>query len=225
MREINLGQSEAKLRLLGAAEQLLAEHGFETVSVRDITQVAKANVAAINYHFGTRDGLLALVVTRYLGPLNDERLVRLDALERKWSGKAVPLEEIVDALVRPLVGIVRKTELAEPWGCRLLGHILALPGASLPAVLERQAQAVAERFLRALGKSLSMVTADELVWRLHLVVGALLHLLRQQPAGVVAVPSLEASLGRLIRFAVAGLRDGVVADAPAKKGPQATFDF
>ena len=70
MRDLTLPPSESKQRLLDAAEHLFADCGFETVSVRDITQHVKANVAAINYHFGTRDGLIALVVTRYLTPLN-----------------------------------------------------------------------------------------------------------------------------------------------------------
>lgn len=221
--------SEAKQRLLDAAESLLAERGFEVVSVRDITQLAKANVAAINYHFGTREGLIAWVVARYLPPVSDERLARLEILERKGgAGKAAPVEEILDALVRPLVASVRKSGLPERLACLLLGRIFAMPGAGLSPAMEEQRRAVNERFTRALGKSLPAVAPEELVGRMLLVVGALIHLLMHQELLqqlTDAAPTLEATLSRFIRFAAAGLRDGVAPETTVKKGPQAVFDF
>lgn len=231
MREINLSQSESKRRLLDAAELLFAEHGFEAVSVRDITQHAKANVAAINYHFGTRDGLIALIVTRYLTPVNEERLARLDALERKGPGKAVPVEEIINAFVRPLVGIVRKSDLSERQYCKLLGRIFAMQGEGLPQAMENPMRQLSERFARALGKALPAVTPEDLVWRMHFVVGALIHMLMNEEmlqrltGGVAGSPTMEATLGRFIRFAAAGLREGVESEPAVKKGPQAMFDF
>jgi AcrR family transcriptional regulator len=233
MREINLAQSAAKRKLLESAELLFAERGFEAVSVREIIRHAETNVAAINYHFGSRDSLIGLVVSRYLTPVNEERLARLETLERKWSGKAVPVEEVIDAMVRPLVGVVRKAALPERLCARLLGLIFALRGENLPAAIEEQARQVSERFTRMLGKSLVTVTPEELVWRQHFVTGALIHLLVNQDVleqlshGVSGAPAMEATLSRFIRFATAGLREGVEADPAAvvKKGPQAMFDF
>ena len=180
MREIKIPQSESKLRLLDAAEPLFAEGGFEVVSVRDITQRAKANVAAIHYHFGSRDDLIALVVTRYLAPIHEERLARLEVLERKWPGKAVPVEELMDAWVRPFVGMARKSAMAEPLVCKLLGRIFAMHGVVMPAAVELQARQVHERFTRALGKSLPSVTPEDLGWRMHLMAGAMIHMLMHQ---------------------------------------------
>lgn len=231
MREIKLPQSESKRRLLDAAEQLFADKGFEVVSVRDITQMAKANVAAVNYHFGSRDGLIALVVTRYITPVNEERLVRLEALERKWSGKAVPLEEIIDALVRPLAGIVQKSELSERLFCKLMGRIFSLQGNGFPEVVELQMRHLSDRFIRAMAKSLPSLSQEELIWRTHFVIGSMIHTLMNQDMlhrltnGASGTPTMEATLGRFIRFAAAGLREGVELEPVAKKGPQATFDF
>jgi AcrR family transcriptional regulator len=231
MREINLAQSESKRRLLDAAELLFAERGFEAVSVRDITQHAKANVAAINYHFGTRDGLIALIVTRYLTPVNEERLARLDVLERKGPGKALPVEEIINAFVRPLVGIVRKSDLSEHQYCKLLGRIFAMQGAGLPQAMEDPMRQLSERFTRALGKALPAVAPEDLVWRMHFVVGALIHMLMNEEmlqrltSGASGAPTMEATLGRFIRFAAAGLREGMESEPAVKKGPQAMFDF
>jgi len=232
MREIQMPPSEAKQRLLDAAQSLLAERGFEVVSVRDITQLAKTNVAAINYHFGTRDGLIAWVVARYLPPVSEERLARLETVERKGgAGNAAPVEEILDAWVRPLVASARKSELPDHLACKLLGRIFAMTGAALSPAMEEQRRAVNERFTRALGKSLPTVAPVELSGRMHLVVGALIHLLMHQELlqpptrGAAGAPVLESSLSRFTRFAAAGLREGVAPESPVKKGPQAVFDF
>jgi AcrR family transcriptional regulator len=231
MHDLKSPQSESKRRLLDAAEQLFAERGFDVVSVRDVTQLAKANVAAINYHFGTRDGLIAQVVARHLTPVNEERLARLETLERKWSGKVPPLEEVIDAFVRPLVSAVRKSELSERLLCALLGRIFALQGALLPSAIEDQARHLSDRFTRVLGKALPAVSPEELAWRTHFVIGAMIHMLLNQDLlhritnGVSGMPSMDVTLGRFIRFACAGLREGVELEPAMKKGPQATFDF
>jgi AcrR family transcriptional regulator len=231
MRDMTIPESGSKRKLLDAAEQLFAEKGFEAVSVRDITQLAKTNVASVNYHFGSRDGLLSLVMTRYMTPVTEERLVRLEALEKKWSGKSVPLEEIIDALVRPLVGQVRKSDLTERLFYKLTGRIFAEQGTGLPPQIEDQFRQVAERFTRSFAKALPTIQAEELAWRIHFVIGGMIHMLTHQElihrlsGGASGAPTMEATLSRFIRFAAAGLREGVVIEEPLKKGPQATFDF
>ena len=231
MREMTIPESGSKRKLLDAAEQLFAEKGFEAVSVRDITQLAKTNVASVNYHFGSRDGLLALVMTRYMNPVTEERLARLETLEKKWSGKSVPLEEIIDALVRPLVGQVRKSDLTERLFYKLTGRIFAEQGTGLPPQIEEQFRQISERFTRAFAKALPTVSPEELAWRIHFVIGGMIHMLTHQEilqrlsGGASGAPTMEATLGRFIRFAAAGLREGLATEEPVKKGPQATFDF
>ncbi len=231
MREFNFPESGSKRKLLDAAEQLFAEKGFESVSVRDITQLAKSNVAAVNYHFGSRENLLTLVMTRYMTPVNEERLARLDTLERKWAGKSVPLEESIDALVRPLVGQVRKSELSERLFYKLMGRTFAQQGDGLPPQIEEQLRSVVQRFTRAFAKALPTVHADDLTWRIHFMVGGMIHMLTHQDIlhrlthGASGTPSMEAVVSRFIRFSAAGMREGIEAEVPPAKGPQVMFDF
>lgn len=233
MREFKLSQSEPKRRLLDAAEQLFAEKGFESVSVRDVTQHAKANVAAVNYHFGSREGLIALVVTRYVMPVNEERLARLDGLEKKWPGRVVPVEELIEAFVRPLVGIVRKSELSERLFCKLMGRVFSLQAEALPQAVEGQMQVLIDRFSRAFGRALPGLSQEEVIWRIHFMCGVMIHMLLNQEMlhglskGASGNPSIESTLGRLVRFVAAGLREGLDPEpqVSAKKGPQAMFDF
>lgn len=231
MREITFPESGAKRKLLDAAEQLFAEKGFETVSVRDITQLAKTNVAAVNYHFGSREGLLTLVMMRYMTPVNEERVVRLDALEKKWSGKPIPLEEIIDAMVRPLVSQVRKSELTEKLFYKLMGRTFAHQSDGLPEFIEEQLRQVMQRFTRAFAKTLPSVASDDLIWQIHFMVGGMIHMLTQQDIlnrltnGASGNPAMETTLTRFVRFAASGMRDGMVAEVPLEKGPQVMFDF
>jgi AcrR family transcriptional regulator len=214
MREMTIPESGSKRKLLDAAELLFAEKGFEAVSVRDITQLAKANVAAVNYHFGSRDNLLALVMMRYMTPVTEERIVRLDDLEQEWRGKPVPLEELIEAMVRPLVGQVKKSDLAERLFYKLTGRICAEQGNGLPPQIEDQFRQVGDRFSKAIAKSLPSVPVEELAWRIHFLIGAMIHMLTHQEllqrvtSGASGAPTMEVTLARFIKFAAAGLREG-----------------
>ena len=72
---------ETKVQILDAAEQLFADDGFAKTSLRSIVSAAGVNLAAINYHFGTKEGLIRAVLERRMNPLADERLKRLDECE------------------------------------------------------------------------------------------------------------------------------------------------
>lgn len=203
-----------KLRLVEAAEKLFAEKGFDVVSVRDITQAVGGNVAAVNYHFGSRDGLVAVVMSRYITPVNEQRLAGLEAAERKWAGKAVPVEEVVDAFVRPLMTQIRESELSERLFYMLVGRIFGSHSNGMPAEIEERFGVLINRFTEVLGRSLPGISEEELMWRLHFVVGAMLymltHTLQRVSQGAAGTPSMEDTLARFLSFAAAGLRDGVV---------------
>ena len=71
------GPDETRDKILGAAEQLFAHHGFEGTSLRAVTGLAEVNLASANYHFGSKEGLLKAVIERRIGPVNEERLSML----------------------------------------------------------------------------------------------------------------------------------------------------
>ena len=78
--------STTKDRLLDAAEELFSSRGIDATSLRAITSAAEVNLASVNYHFGSKDGLVKTVFIRRLEPLNNERLELLDALEISAAG-------------------------------------------------------------------------------------------------------------------------------------------
>lgn len=221
-----------KQRLIEAAEELFADEGFDRVSVRDITTKAGANVAAVNYHFGSREGLIAVVLTRYINPVNEERLARLEALERRAAGKPVAVEEILDAFIRPFATQVRRSELSEKIFFKLMGRMFG-HGCVMPPVVEQLFGNMLNRFHKAFSKSLPGLAADDTWWRMHLMSGAMIHTmahgekLLRLSGGDSGSPNMEQTLSRFIRFSAAGMRHGseVAQDETKPQGPQVEFPF
>jgi AcrR family transcriptional regulator len=226
-------KTATKQRLIEASEALFADKGFDRVSVRDITTKAEANVAAVNYHFGSREGLVAVVMARYTNPVNEERLARLDVLERRAAGKALPLEMILDAFVRPFVTQVRRSELSEKLFMKLMGQMFGQQGCKLPLMVETLYLTMLNRFQKAISRSLSGLPVDEIWWRMHFMVGSMIHTmahaetLHRFSGSDSGIPTVEQTLSRFIRFAAAGMHAG--ADSPSQdekpRGPQVEFPF
>src|SRR6476659_1698049 len=99
---------ETRARLLDAAEQLFAERGLDAVSVRDITELADANTAAIHYHFGSKQDLIAAVLERRAAAMGERREELLSRLEEQ---PVVELRDVVQAaIVQPTAELVAEGE-------------------------------------------------------------------------------------------------------------------
>jgi AcrR family transcriptional regulator len=201
---------DTKQRILDSAERLFAEHGFEATSLRTIIADAKVNLAAIHYHFHSKEALLDAVIVRRLEPINCKRLEMLDACERA-SGDAPPsLERVVEALVAPPFRI--GLEKGGVTFSRLIGRILSEEKSLFPRLLEQHFREVADRFKKALQKALPDLPHDELFWRMYFTGGAVAHTLRCGQdlklfsEGLCDPSDVEGTIRRLVNFAAAGLR-------------------
>ncbi|MEO6565431.1 MAG: helix-turn-helix domain-containing protein, partial [Casimicrobiaceae bacterium] len=116
------GAAATKDRLLDAAEALFMEHGFEATSLRLITATAGANLAAANYHFGSKEELFQAVLTRRLDPMNQQRVELLDRFERETAPEIVPCERILAALFIPALRLARDPQRGGTNFLRLLGR-------------------------------------------------------------------------------------------------------
>ena len=212
MREMKLPDSGPKRKLFDAATRLFAERGFDLVSVREICAAGGANIAAVNYHFGSRDELVAWVMTSHLAPVLEARAARLDSLE-KAGGKGVALEAILEALVQPIVLSAQQSELHDLLFFKLIGMIFQQNPENLPSELRAQLALNTERFKRAFASIVPSLSADELAWRLQFTLGALSDLLvRVDGAQAESAGSMDRVLERFVRYAAAGMRGGVAAE-------------
>jgi AcrR family transcriptional regulator len=90
-----------KERILDTAERLFAEHGYAATSLRSIIAEAGVNLAAVHYHFHSKEALLEAVILRRSKPANAERLALLGEFEKQAGEKPVPLESVIEAFVAP----------------------------------------------------------------------------------------------------------------------------
>ena len=110
-------------RILDVAERMFGERGFPATSLRDITTEAGVNVASVNYHFGSKEALLAEVLERRLKPINERRLELLDAVEAQAGDGPPELEAVVRAFLSPPFHSQRVWGEKGPGFLRLVGRI------------------------------------------------------------------------------------------------------
>ncbi|WP_300646646.1 TetR/AcrR family transcriptional regulator [Paenalcaligenes sp.] len=213
MRQDTLATREA---LLDAAEYLFTQQGHDATSLRQITTRAQANLAAVNYHFGNKEGLIEAVFKRRLEILNQERLLRLEALEQqaKQTGEPIKASAIVDAFFGTLIRIANEGNDAA-WS--LLERSMMDPAQFTRTLFAEECAEVLERYKQALFKALPHVPHEEIVWRFQFMLGATAfalsgtHALREvlgleQSAAEDPTQAAERLLPRLMAFLLGGLR-------------------
>ncbi|MEO8738530.1 MAG: TetR/AcrR family transcriptional regulator [Casimicrobiaceae bacterium] len=205
--------SATQSRILDAAEALFMEHGFEATSLRQITSVAGVNLAAVNYHFGSKDDLFEAVLTRRLDPMNQERMALLTRFEQDALPEVLSPEKILAAMFIPALRLARDPERGGKDFLRLLGRAYADPAPFIRQFLAEQYAVMIARFKAAFGRALPHLPKKELSWRLHFVMGALSYTLAGTDALklIAALNPREASndemlLRRLAPFLIAGLK-------------------
>ncbi len=203
--------TETREQILDTAERLFAERGIDGVSIRTITAEAQVNLAAIHYHFGSKEALVREVFARRIGPVNRERLRLLDDLLERSGGQNPEMEELVRILVGPPLRLLLQAERGEIF-TRLCGRIYAEASVHLRTMFVDLFQEVVQRFSAAFEQAAPEVPKAELRWRFHFVIGAMAHTLMQgQCVKQFGVDSLEvgdvqANIERLTQFATAGLQ-------------------
>jgi AcrR family transcriptional regulator len=177
LREPRERSHGTKERILDEAEQLFMEHGFEATSLRTITAAAAVNLAAVNYHFGSKEELFEAVLTRRLDPMNQERMRLLERLEDEHAPRPVPCERILIALIAPALTLARDPQRGGKNFLRLLGRAYADPAPFIRHFLSQQYATMIARFKAAFARALPELPRKELSWRLHFIMGALSYTL------------------------------------------------
>lgn len=111
-------------RILQAAERIYAASGFHGMSLRDVTLLAGVNLAAVNYHFGSKDKLILALADRRLTPINTERLARLEKLRKKHEDTPIPIADLIGALVSPVLEALQQGKSTRAIMVRLAGQLM-----------------------------------------------------------------------------------------------------
>jgi len=204
--------SATRLRILEAATALHAEHGFDNVSLRQITRAANVNLAAVNYHFGSKDNLTAEVIASRVNPINQQRLDLLTSAEQLADGEPVPLKAIVRAFLTPMFSFLTSDPGASAMNLKLMGRCMShrdLPMTESSLPLFRQ---VTQRYPAAVKRTLPDVPAEVIQWRLLFSVGVVAHamlhadLLDRITEGASRRLDADDVMQQAVDFCTAGLR-------------------
>ena len=201
---------ETRTRILDAAEELFMLHGFEGTSMRSLTAKAGVNLAAVNYHFGSKDALIEAVFRRRLDPMNVARIAALDALEA--SGQPLSPESIIRAFVGDTLRLMEDARGGGRNFIRLLGRTYTEPAKEIRVLIGQLYAPAMERFKAAFERALPQMPREELVWRMYFMFGTLAYTLAatdtvQLIAGCKPEDRHDARLleDRLTAFLAAGL--------------------
>jgi AcrR family transcriptional regulator len=198
-----------KEKILDTAERLIASQGFAATSLRQIISEAQVNLAAVHYHFGSKEELLDQLVLRKVTRVNQEREALLERFEREAGGDPVAVEKILAAFFQPMI----EAGCRNPQFVRLMGRLIA--EGLIPSIAERHFQPTTTRFIAALRRALPNLSEGELFSRVQFMFGAMSH-----TVGGLALPvtqihgdgaDFETMMRRLMAFLGAGM------NAPATK--------
>ena len=213
-----MATADTKSQILDTAERLFAQKGFDAVSLRNIVTVAKVNLAAVHYHFGSKQSLLHTVVARRRRPFNVERVAGRAEAQTKSGKRPVKLERVLECLFLPLFRVQADPKVG-PAFSRLIGRVLFDRNADLQKFMMSELAEVIPQFSAALDAALPGLPKEETDWRSHFMAGAMAHTLCNADllakfTGTQFDPGdYETTVKRLIEFTAAGFR----AEARRKK--------
>lgn len=168
--------ADTKTRILDAAEALFVAGGFDALSMRQITTSAQVNLAAVNYHFGSKDALIEAVLARQLDTLNESREAMLDRLESAL-GDQLECEHVMAAMFLPAVRISRSGAPHAERYLQFLGRAYTDPSAVVRDFIDTHYLHTLGRFFQAFQRTLPQLSVDDLAFRLHFAMGALAGIL------------------------------------------------
>lgn len=195
-----------KERILHAAEDLFAQHGFAGTSLRQVTSRADVNIAAVNYHFGSKENLVNEVFKHRMDDMSEKRL---SALAKAVENDSSDLEGILLAFIQPALALTLDRHGAS--FVRVLARAYAEKNDGLRNFLSENYGQVLREFAKAIARCLPQLSKEELYWRMDFTAGALTYamadfgLIKRQ-TGVSEKAHCEKAAQHLIRFAKAGLQ-------------------
>jgi AcrR family transcriptional regulator len=200
-------QFSTKDRILGAAEELFAQNGFAGTSLRQVTSRADVNIAAVNYHFGSKENLVNEVFRRRMDDMSGQRLARLAQARAEHPGE---LEAVLAAFVEPALALAQDRHGGGAF-IRVIARAYAEKNDGLRRFLSEQYGHVLREFARAIADCVPHLSKEQLYWRLDYLAGALTYAMAdfgliKRPHGISEAEHRARAARELILFATAGFK-------------------
>lgn len=210
---------DTRTRILDAAESVFAERGYDGTSIREIVRAAGVNVAAVHYHFGSKESVLRGLTDRVAQPISARRAELLEATKAAAQPGQPDLASLVEAFVRADIEVLLELQERGPKTARFLGRVY---GDQTPWIRQMAADQYrqANSFLPLFAAELPQLTADELQWRIGRLVAIIVDVFSTWPLNGMSAEEAESLLGRLVAFLTAGLGAPSTSRAPRAPRPK-----
>jgi AcrR family transcriptional regulator len=199
----------ARQRLIDASEQLFADHGWNAVSIRTIVAAADVNLAALHYHFGSKEQLLTEIFAARAKPIAEERMRLLAEVN---LDDTPPLERILEAFLRPALTIGSDHRFGGRAFVKLRARLATEPEAVSRKILASAFDESSGEFLTALERALPEIPRADLEWRFHFMLGAMFYTMadagriQSLTDGRCDPGRVEDALEHIVPFLAAGFR-------------------
>jgi AcrR family transcriptional regulator len=199
---------DTKEQIITVAERLFAERGFAGTTLRHVVSEAGVNLAAVNYHFGSKEELFRAVVVRFAHPVVEREWLLLAELK---AGSELPsVEAILTAILQPSLEILSQDAGTRLIRAKFMGRCRIEPE-PIQSIVNNEFAAVTEAFLDVLQRVLPEQSRSQLSWKFDLVIAALIRVLTEagQPHALLKSNSPEdirETTQQLVRFLSPGIR-------------------
>ena len=216
-----------RARIVSAALQAFARRGFEAVSLKEITVASGVNVAAIHYHFGSKEALIREVLHSVSAPVNR---MRRELLEKSPTGRRRTLEHVVEALVAPPIRLGFDATGDGRLLPRLILQTRALPTEFTTATIFQQYDDTAALFVQALMDAEPGLAQEEAYWLYASAIGTMPYIVTEADAanhrltrisgGLCDTDDPDTIIRQLIAFVVAGMRARAPSSPKSVRNPK-----
>ncbi|MEW6996350.1 TetR/AcrR family transcriptional regulator [Colwelliaceae bacterium BS250] len=206
---------DTKTKILNAAELLFADKGFTGTSLREITSIAEVNLAAVNYHFGSKKELIKALMKRYLDELSPSLVASLEAVIKE--PKQPTLEEVFTLFVEPLLSLNKLRENGTSNFLQLLGHSYTDSQGFLRWYITSNYPGIISNFTAAVQKAYPELSSEEIFWRLHFTMGTAVFTMSSTEALIDIASNdfnLQLSVADVIKRIIPYVAAGVGAPIP-----------
>lgn len=198
---------ETKEQILDVAERAIAENGYAGTTLRSVVSKANVNLAAIHYHFGSKEDLFKAVIARMAQPIVSGHLNALEAILAETDTPSV--EAILRAYLQSSFDYVTYSAKTHPTRAQFMGRCRTEPD-PVQSIADKQFRPSTEKFLDALQRALPDQTRSQLKWKLDLVVTSLIRVLGEagKPHALLndtTPEGIESALSKLIAFLLPAL--------------------
>jgi AcrR family transcriptional regulator len=200
--------TDTKEQIISVAERLFAERGFAGTTLRNVISEAEVNLAAVHYHFGSKEDLFRAVVARFARPIVEQELALLKQLQ---AGDRVPsVEAILTALFKPGLEFLAQDKEFLLVHAKFMGRCWTEPE-PLKSIVAGEFALSMEAFLDVLQRTLPEQSRSQLSWKFDLVIAALIRVQSEagQPFALLQSTEPEAiqeAMEQLVKFLSAGMR-------------------